>query len=79
MKIVDKLEGFLNEEKDRETLIIRRNQDLLDAPKICFDTFRPLNVVNSDLNHSFTSNLSAITRLPLFQKWSSLIFQVSVR
>ena len=57
-KIVDKLDGFLNVEKGRETLIIHRNQDLLDTPKICFDTFWPVNVVNCDLNHSFTSNLS---------------------
>ena len=50
-KIVDKLKGFLNAERGREMLIIHRNQDLLDTPKICFHTFRPVNVVNSDLNH----------------------------
>ena len=64
--------------RQSSTLIIHSNQDPLDTPKICFDTFRPVNVVNSDLNHSFTSNLSAITRFPLFRKWSSLtFFQVS--
>ena len=63
-KIEDKLKGFLNAEKGRETLIIHRNQGLLDTPKMCFDTFRPVNVVNSDLNHSFTSNLSANNKVP---------------
>ena len=38
MEIVEKLEGFLYAEKGRQTLI-HRNQDLLDTPKICFDTF----------------------------------------
>ena len=44
-KTVDKLEGFLNAEKGRETLIINRNQELPDTPKICFDTFGPMTVV----------------------------------
>ena len=39
IKIVDELEGFLNAEKGRKTLIIHRSQGLLDTPKICFDTF----------------------------------------
>ena len=64
--------------KGQETLIIHRNQVLRDTSKICFDTFRPVNVVNSDLNHSLTSNISAISKFSWFEKWSSLIFQVSV-
>ena len=63
--------------KGRKTLVIHRNQDPLDTSKICFDTFKPVNVANSDLNHSIISNMSAITRFPWFQKWISLIFQMS--
>ena len=42
----ERLKGFLYQEKGRETLIIHRNQDLLDTPKMCFGIFRPMNVVN---------------------------------
>ena len=50
----------------------------IDTRKICFDTFRPVNVVNSDLNLSLTSNILAITRSLGFRIGVPLIFQVSV-
>ena len=45
--------------KGSKTLIIHRNQDLVHTSKACFDTFSPVNVVNSDVNHS---------QLPIFQQ-----------
>ena len=48
VKIADKLGRFSERRKGQKTLIVPR----------CFDTFRPVNAVNSDLNHS----------LPIFQQ-----------